>query len=238
MPVEDLRSAALEGRTWHLARGVDLPGGTTISARFAGGTVSGTAGANRYRAEYRLDGTSLSLGPPATTTTAGDASVTGAERDFLTLLEAVAGYRGNAAAATLSLLDGAGDEVLVFAAAPEIGADLTGRWDVRSFRVGDGLGSSAVGSHPHLAFDGSGQVTGSAGVNRLHGPARADGDRLHLGPLVTTRMAGEPRAMDDEAALLVALDEVAAHRISDDGLVLLDADGEMLVRLTRSTEVS
>ena len=34
----------LEGPTWHLDRGVAIPAGTTISARFVGGTVSGTRG--------------------------------------------------------------------------------------------------------------------------------------------------------------------------------------------------
>lgn len=244
MPHEDPRAGALEGRTWHLTRGVDLPSGTLISARFAGGTVTGSAGEDRYRAEYRLDGRNLRIGPPTSALATGDVATSGdapaieAGSDFMTLLEAVARYRTDPVAATLSLLDVTGDVVLVFSAAPEIGANLAGRWDVGSSRVGDGLAPPTVDPPPYIVFDGSGQVTGSTGVNRLDGPARADADRLHLGPLVSTRMAGAPGAMDAETALMAALEKVAAYRIDREELVLLDADDEPLVRLTRSAEAS
>src|SRR6186713_1824343 len=83
----------LEGPTWHLDRGVALPAGTTISARFVGGTVSGTAGINRYRADYRRSGDDLELGPAATTLMAGDPAGMRAEHDYLQLLGAIDGFR-------------------------------------------------------------------------------------------------------------------------------------------------
>ncbi len=234
MPEHDPRQAALEKRTWRLARGTDLPTGTRISARFAGGTVTGSVGADHYRADYRLEGTELRVGPATTTATTDDGSPERIARDFRILLRAVTGFRTDPDATTLSLLDGAGDAVLLFSAEPAIGADLTGRWDVHASRVGDGLVPPEIDPPPYLAFDGSGQVTGSTGLNRLSGPARADADRLYLGPLETTRTVGGPVATDEESALLAALEGVASHQVLGTELVLYDADHEPLVRLTRS----
>ena len=66
------RMHPIEGTAWRLVRGVDIPAGIEITARFVGGTVSGHAGINRYRADYRLHGDVLELGPAATTLMAGD----------------------------------------------------------------------------------------------------------------------------------------------------------------------
>lgn len=238
MPEHDPRQPALEGRSWRLARGTDLPTGTRISARFAGGTVTGTVGRDHYRADYRLEGIGLRIGPATTAATTDDGAPERITRDFRTLLGAVTGYRTDPDATTLSLLDGAGDAVLVFTAEPAIGPDLTGRWDVGSSRVGDGLVPPESDPPPYLAFDGSGEVTGSTGVTRLSGPARADADRLYLGPLVTTRTVGGPAATDEESALLAALEGVASHQVQGTELVLYDADHEPLVRLTRSATSS
>lgn len=230
---ETTEPASIEGPTWHLSRGVAIPDGTTISARFVGGTVSGHAGINRYRADYRLHGDILELGPAATTLMAGDPAAMKAEHDFLQLLGAADHQRIENGHLVLSDRDGTA--LLWFDRAPDVEAALTGRWDVRFVRRGDALVSPPLGSDPHLVFEEAGTVSGSAGVNQIGGPARADGDRLHIGPLRSTRMAGPPDAMDAEAALLAALEDVAAFRIDDDGsLVLVDADGETRVTLARS----
>jgi heat shock protein HslJ len=221
----------LEGPTWHLVRGVAIPDGTTISARFVGGTVSGHAGINRYRADYRLDADVLELGPAATTLMAGDPAAMQAEHDFLQLLGSVDGYRLEDD--SLVLMDRGRADILWFAPAPDVAADLTGRWDVRFVRRDDALVSPTAGSTPYLEFSADGSVAGAAGVNRLAGPTRADGDRLHIGPLRTTRMAGSPEAMDEEAAFLEALEAVESYRFDDGQLVLIDGDGETRVTLAR-----
>ena len=46
------RQATFERTPWHLERGIAIPDGVTVTARFAGGTVAGQGPVNRYRAEY------------------------------------------------------------------------------------------------------------------------------------------------------------------------------------------
>jgi heat shock protein HslJ len=221
----------LEGQTWQLERGLTVPGKTTISARFVGGTVSGHAGVNRYRADYRLRGQDLELGPAATTLMAGDPESMRAEHDYLQLLGAVDGYRIEDG--VLVLLDRGDVPILWFRPAPDVGEGIVGTWSVRGVRIGDGVVSSATDPDRSIAFTADGQVHGQAGVNSFDGSARLDGDRLTLGPLRTTRMAGPPEAMDAEAAFLQALEEVVAIRLEGDELVLLDADDGTQVRLVR-----
>ena len=221
----------LEGTTWQLERGVAIPPGTTVSARFVGGTVSGHAGINRYRADYRLDGDRLELGPAATTLMAGDPEVMAAEQDFLRLLGAVRGSRSEGDG--LALTDREAAPILWFRPAPAVDEAIVGTWEVRGVRIGDGVVSSATDPERTITFTADGQVSGSAGVNRFSGTARLDGDRLTIGPLRMTRMAGSPEAMDAESAFLRAFDEVVAVRLDGDDLTLLDADGGTQVRLVR-----
>lgn len=221
----------LEGQTWHLVRGVAIPDGTTISARFAEGTVSGQAGINRYRADYRLDDGNLELGPAATTLMAGDPAAMRAEHDYLQLLGATDGFA--IADGELVLQDRGGTPILWFRPAPDVDLGIVGSWSVRGVRIGDGVVSSASDPERSMTFTADGQVSGRAGVNTFGGSARVDGDRIIIGPLRTTRMAGSPEAMDAEAAFLGALDDVVAVRLDGDDLSLTDADGGTQVRLVR-----
>ena len=228
------RQATFERTPWHLERGIAIPDGVTVTARFAGGTVAGQGPVNRYRAEYRLDGDSLTISPGMTTLMAGPEPAMAAERAFLQLLDAIEGYRLGDDGRSLELLDRSGDAVLVFRAAADVAEALVGRWEVRLVHRGDALVSPPEGTSPWLAFDGSGQVQGHGGVNRLHGTARVDGDRVFLGPLASTRMAGPPAAMDGEAALLSALEDVAAFHLDGRTLQLVDADGQIKVELAQA----
>lgn len=227
-----LRPAALERITWRLERGLDVPSGTSISARFAGGTLSGSVAGAPYRATYLADSNGPGLRIATETPIAGDP----VERDYRRLLAAVHAARTEPDG-VLVLLDGHGDPVLWFRQADPVGPGLAGRWAVEVVRRGPAMVAPTTGGDPHLWFDPAGQVIGSAGVNRVRGPARTDGDAVHLGPLVTTRMAGDPDAMDEEADLLSALEHVARFRAdADDRLTLLDADGEPLVGLRRAPD--
>lgn len=64
-------------------------------------------------------------------------------------------------------------------------------------------------------------ASGHAGVNRFRGTATIGEDgKLRFGPLMTTRMAGPPEAMDLEQRFLEALGKTESHAIADGRLVL------------------
>lgn len=233
-------SVALEGGSWWLDRGLVLPAGGRISARFVGGTLSGSIAGRPYRAEYEWDADTARLRIAAATGGPGRPGRPGqdaTERDYRRLLAAVERAH-TPSPGSLTLLDGQGDTVLWFVAAPAIEASLVGHWQVLDVRRGEGLVAPVRGGTPTLDVDANGLVSGSAGVNRIRGRARTDGDALHLGPLAITRMAGGAEAMDEEEAMLAALDRVARYRLEGDALILLDADGEPMIRLRRGPATS
>jgi len=223
--------AELERAMWRLERGIARSPGASITARFAGGTLSGSIAGEPYRFEYVLEAPGVGLRIAADVPARGE----DIEQDYRRLLAAVRAARLEPGDG-LVLLDGHGDPVLWFSQADTVGPGLAGRWAVDAVRRGREMVAPVSGGNPHLRFDPAGQVMGSLGVNRVRGPARSDGDVVHLGPLVTTRMAGDPDAMDEEADLLSALERVARYRVADDRLTLLDADGEPLVGLQRAPD--
>lgn len=110
-PLPEAAQPPLEGPTWLLlsivgARQVEgepvpwpdpawLAEGTEITATFAGGTVSGSAGCNDYGTAYTLDGTSLDFGDIAATEKAclTPEGVMDQEQRYLGALEDVTDYR-------------------------------------------------------------------------------------------------------------------------------------------------
>src|SRR4029079_11279520 len=126
--------------------------------------------------------------------------------------------------------DDSGTPILIFDRAPSGLVALAGPWAIRPLRRGDARVSIRAGSDAHLTFDAeAGTVSGSTGVNQLNGPAEIHAGRLRLGPVRTTRMAGAPEAMDEEAALLGTLEDVVGMDAEGDTLRLLDEDGGTLV---------
>ena len=115
----------IQDRSWRLTGGIDFPTGAAITARFSGGTVTGSTGADRYRAGYELRGSRLRIGP-AVTGLAGDQATERSERDFLTLLDAVSGFRLDPFSQTLVLVDDAGDDALTFEVVPDVAEELVG----------------------------------------------------------------------------------------------------------------
>lgn len=222
----------IQDRTWRLIRGID-PTDATITARFSGGTVTGSIGPVRFRADYELRGARLRIGPAVTTGMAGDPATDRSERDFLMLLDAVSGFRVDPSPETLLLVDDTGDEALTFTVVPDVPQELAGRWTVRRLRRDAELVPPTSGA-AHLAFDGTGQVSGSIGLSSVRGTARTDGGRLYLAPRLAPRRAGTPEEMDEEDAVRTALQDVHGYETHDTELTLLDADGTALLELDRA----
>lgn len=113
-------------------------------------------------------------------------------------------------------------------------AALVGNWLVEDIE-GRGVIDNAQTT---IQFDPNGLVSGSTGVNRYSSQATVDGESLQLadGP-TTTRAAGPPALMDQEAKFLAALHKVAKVRVDDNGLLhLYDAQGKPLLRASLITD--
>ncbi|MCA9792151.1 MAG: META domain-containing protein, partial [Candidatus Eremiobacteraeota bacterium] len=78
-----------------------------------------------------------------------------------------------------------------------------------------------------LNFDENGLLTGTTGVNQLSGSYQSEGNFVSFPPLVTTKMAGSPEAMQNEQALVEALGKVTSFAL--EGQRLLFKDQEQLL---------
>jgi putative lipoprotein len=85
-------------------------------------------------------------------------------------------------------------------------------------------------SKPPTATFAEGRVSGSTGCNRYTSSYTLDGSSLELGPVAATLMACPPPAGDVEREFVAALERVAAWRVEEGELVLLDAGDEEVLR--------
>ncbi|MGB0599732.1 MAG: META domain-containing protein [Rubripirellula sp.] len=84
-----------------------------------------------------------------------------------------------------------------------------------------------------ITFSKDGSVSGNTSVNRFRGAATVDGNKLSFGPLATTRRAGPPALMQQEAKFLKAIETVTVFQIEATGLLFLRNDkGDPVLRLS------
>lgn len=83
-----------------------------------------------------------------------------------------------------------------------------------------------------LTFGDDGRVTGFGGVNRFSGPYRSATGSVQVGPLVATKMGGEPARMALEQKLLDSLARVNAFSLQG-GLLRLKEGDRVLVEYSR-----
>lgn len=109
-------------------------------------------------------------------------------------------------------------------------SDLAGTWIVTRYHDGlELVAPDSDGRRPEITFQDD-SVFGSMGINRLTGRVERD---LIASPLATTRMAGPPQLMRQEALLLQLL--VGADTIDVDGNgMTMGRNGFKLVELRRS----
>ncbi len=90
------------------------------------------------------------------------------------------------------------------------------------------------GARPaQVRFGPDGQVSGTSGCNRFTGAFETGQGGLKLGPLARRRMACT-RALDEqERAVFQVLGTVAGYEVAGDILMLRDASGATVMRLTR-----
>jgi len=88
---------------------------------------------------------------------------------------------------------------------------------------------------PRLTFVSTGEVSGTGGCNAFRGKASITADTARFGPLASTRRMCPEGTMRGEDRFFKALDGTRSARIENDQLVLIDASGAVLLRLTRAS---
>lgn len=113
----------------------------------------------------------------------------------------------------------------------EIGRSLVGSWSV------DDIGGAAVlvEAQPTIEFGDDGTMSGTTGTNRFTGRYEVVDATLQSSPLASTRMAGPPAAMEQEARFMGALSIPGAIRLED--AVVTIGEGDAQLRLVRDRGV-
>lgn len=223
-------AASLEHGPWRLTglAGAPLPAGqgrSAVTVNFEAGRVHGFSGCNQFMGAYRFDGTTLVLGPVGGTMMACPGPAMALERRFL---DAFSGVMQVAFPQDgLVLTPANGRDALRFESAPP---RLEGiRWEVTGYNNGrHAVVGPKVGTRLTLMFK-DGQVSGSSGCNRFHGPFEVDGKALTVGALATTRMACEDAVMAQEQEFLRALQSARSWGIVRGMLDVHRADGERVL---------
>lgn len=232
-------AAALEGTDWRADEiAVDgtlapVPAGIDVTLRLDGGQADGTAACNHYGGGYSLSGDTLTFGSMAVTEMACEEPRMSLESAFLAALTATTSYRIEGG--RLHLLDAAGTDLVVLSAPGAAQGSIEGAWQLAEIVQGDKV--ALIESDATVVFGADGSLTGTTGCNNLMSDYAVDGSSLKIGPVATTKMAcKDPSLALTETALLGALEAARAWEISPDGwLVLLDAEGRMLVGFTPAT---
>jgi heat shock protein HslJ len=222
--------AALVDVPWVLSGGLELEGWEAAppSATFAGETVGGSTGCNRFTGPYTVDGDSLEIGKIALTQIACEPPADAVERGYLDALARVARWRLDGA--DLVLLD-EDDELLRFRVASPVG-----EWKATTILTGIALTSPVPGSTITATFADDGTLTGSAGCNTYRTSFTTDrGGIVILPPSATKKSCDSPAGvMEQEAAYLTALPTAVHYRLDGGSLALLAADGTYVASYIRA----
>jgi heat shock protein HslJ len=84
---------------------------------------------------------------------------------------------------------------------------------------------------PHMVFTAEDRISGSTGCNRFTGTYQQDGTALKFSPLAVTKMACPPPLDALERSFLQAMAATAKVRESGKTIELLDAGGNVKLRL-------
>lgn len=228
-------ATSLEGTAWVLT---SLGSGVAVSdpaptARFEGGSVSGTDGCNRYIAPVTATDATFEVG------SRGPSTMMACPPDRMALaaayMEALTGAKGHRMnGSSLELVDANGAVLATFA--PQATTLAGTSWKATGINNGrEALVSVVSGSEVTITFEEGGRANGSSGCNRFMTSWEADGNNVKIGPAAGTRMMCEdPKVMEQESAFLKALETVATKEMEGDRLTLRDANGAMAATFTKA----
>jgi heat shock protein HslJ len=226
----------LEGTRWLLAGQLNADGEMVDAlprleafAVFEDGRVAGNSSCNRFGGSYTVDGNTLSVSDHMMSTMmACQEPIMRQEQQFKANLAATATYAIDGD--TLRLMNAAGRTVMTLTA--DVPATLTGTsWTARNYNNGrGGVTTLVAGTTITIEFRDDGGLSGSAGCNNYKTLYTLDGDKMTIGPSMTTRkMCMAPEGiMEQEQAYLAALETVAAYRIEGRQLELRTESGSLV----------
>ena len=228
--------AGLQDSAWVLSflGGQPVKQTPAITLRIADGQATGSDGCNRYRAPVALDGNGFRVQTEAMVSTK-----MACLPELMTRADAYTAALGQARTARvegprLTLL---GKDGAMLATFETQSRDLSGTtWEVTGVNNGkQAVVSVLQGSSLTLSFSREGAVSGSAGCNRFSGKFTADGEKVTIHALASTRKrcSQPPKVMEQEAQFLRALKRSATARMEGDELELRDAHGALMVGANR-----
>jgi heat shock protein HslJ len=227
-PREAATNTTFEGVSWRLttlagkAPQLSTAASRPVTARFEAGRVAGFSGCNNFTGSYTIDGDRVTLGQLATTMMACPEPEMAFESAFRGAFSGTVRYtiRGD----RLSLVADSGT-VLAFEAEPP--PRLEGvTWEVTGFNNNRHAVVGLVADAPiTLSFE-RGTLSGNAGCNSFRAPYAADGNRIKIGPAVTTRKACAEERMAQERSFLAALESAVTWSLEGGVLDMHRADGE------------
>ena len=142
----------LEGTGWALQQLAvdttltDVPSDVAATLFLQDGQASGDAGCNTFSGDYTIDGDALTFGPMMSTMMICEGEKASTEAAYLAGFPLVASYSVDVDA--LSLLDGAGDPVMTFAAVAT--QAIAGSWVVTSYLTDrSDMAAPIAGLGPH-----------------------------------------------------------------------------------------
>jgi heat shock protein HslJ len=231
--------ADLEARDWVLDRTdssltVDDEGPVTLT--IVGDEVSGTAPCNTYRGTFELGrDDSVEIRDVVLTRRACEPQTMDAEDEYVTALERAdhveveVDEEGRDDRDRMTLTGP--DELRLDFGAFDGRDALIGDWTVVNVATGDAIESVLTGTEPTLSFSDDGNLSVATGCNTAVTDWELDGDELTLDPIATTLRAcsDPPGVMDQEAAILAALDATSRVEVTPGSLSLLDDDGRTVL---------
>jgi heat shock protein HslJ len=230
-PLAPSAGGTLTGPTWVLTElaGQPLVPDSGITATFkADGSVSGSAGCNRYNGKYTSSGDSVTFSVNmAMTMLMCEQTIMEQETAYINTLGQVKTY--SVADSQLSLKDVSGKTILVFQAQSQ---DLAGTsWEAVNFNNGkQAVVGVITGTTLSVDFGKDGTLSGNGGCNNYSGPYKVDGDKIKIGPLASTMMAcSDPEGvMDQEAQYLAALQMAESYQVEGRVLELRSSDQSLV----------
>jgi heat shock protein HslJ len=231
----DESTLTLTGDNWvlmHSSGTLAVPSaGTTVTARFQDGSVTGDSGCNTYRASYSTKGATMTIGSDiATTRRTCEPGPTAVEQAYLARLPRVASYR--VVGSTLSLLSRGGAPVLVYRAGAEA-SRIRGPWNLTGYYTASAIQSVVVGTTLTAEFAEQ-VVSGDGGCNQFDGPYETTGEKISIGPLASTLRSCGPAVDTQETQYLAALELARTFRTTGNQLELLRADGGIAATFERA----